>query len=45
MCLWKERGNWGEERERKKITFLTGSPVCIFSLTDLNTQITIAEGY
>lgn len=35
----------GEERERGKITILTRSPVCTFSLSDLNTQMTIAEGY
>jgi len=35
----------GGKRERKKITILTRSPVCTFSLSDLNTQMTIAEGY
>lgn len=51
MCLWEGKGarGWcGERTERegkKKITILTRSPVCTFSLSDLNTQMTIAEGY
>lgn len=40
----KQGGMRGEMRERKKITILTRSPVCTFSLSDLNTQMTIAEG-
>lgn len=45
MCLW-EGGRWGQrEKEKNPPHILTRSPVCTFSLSDLNTQMTIAEGY
>lgn len=43
------KGGWcggrTEKESEKNPHILTRSPVCTFSLSDLNTQMTIAEGY